>query len=134
MLSPSKPENLLYVIYGALNDEKIYSSSVDNKIDIDGGVNLEGGNVLDDRGWANDINNSLVDSHLISVPSVCSLTAWRFSRCHSQDLRGHSNWSPGFITLVLVLGSCDHLVARRFQMLNLSSLELYSVNKQKMKK
>jgi len=51
----------------------------DNEVDIDGGVDLEGGDVLDHGGWAVDINNSLVDSHLESVPGVGSLSAWGLS-------------------------------------------------------
>ena len=53
----------------------VCSLSEDDEVDIDGGVDLESGNVLDNGGWAVDINNSLVDFHHISVPGVGSLTA-----------------------------------------------------------
>ena len=106
---------------------KNWSSSGDDEIDIDGRVNLERSNVLDHRWWAHDVNNSLVDSHFISVPSVGSLTAWRLSRGNSQNLRWDSYWSSSFISLVL--SSCDHLIAGLLQVLHSSSLELHSVQK-----
>jgi hypothetical protein len=96
----------------------------DDEVDIDGGVDLESGDVLDHGGWAVDINNSLVDSHLISVPSVGSLTAWGLSGGDSQDFRWNSYWSFSFITHVL--GSDDDLVASPLKWLNFSSLEGHS--------
>ena len=102
----------------------------DNEVDIDGGVDLEGGDVLNHGGWAVDINNSLVDSHLISVPSVGSLTAWRFSHGDSQDFRWNSYWSFSFITLVLC--SDDDLVASPLEWLNFSSLEGHSKEQTKL--
>lgn len=100
------------------------SSSLHDQIDIDGGVNLEGGNILDDRGWAHDVNNSLVDFHHISVPGVGSLTAGRFSGGDSQNFRWNSNWSSYFVSLVF--GSGGHLVAGLLEMLDLSTLKLHS--------
>ena len=96
----------------------------DNEVDIDGGVNLEGGDVLDNGGWAMDINNSLVDSHLKSVPSVGSLTAWGLSGGDSQDFGWNSNWSFSFISLIL--SSNDDLVASPLKWLGFSSLEGHS--------
>ena len=96
----------------------------DNEVDIDGGVDLEGGDVLDHGGWAVDINNSLVDSHLISVPSVGSLTAWGLSGGDSQDFGWNSHWSFSFISLVLC--SDDDLVAGPLKWLSFSSLEGHS--------
>ena len=96
----------------------------DNEVDIDGGVDLEGGDVLDHGGWAVDINNSLVDSHLVSVPSVGSLTAWGLSGGDSQDFGWNSHWSSSFVSLVLC--SNDDLVACPLKWLNFSSLEGHS--------
>ena len=99
----------------------------DNEVDIDRGVDLESGDVLDHGGWAVDINNSLVDSHLISVPSVGSLTAWGLSGGDSQDFRWNSYWSFSFITLVL--SSDDNLVASPLKWLDLSTFKSHSKNK-----
>ena len=100
------------------------SSSGDDEIDIDGGINLEGGDVLDDRRWAHHINNSFVDSHFVPVPGVGAFTAWRLPGGDSQDLGGNSDWAPGLESLVL--GSRDHLAAGLLQVLHNSTLELHS--------
>ena len=105
---------------------QIISTSLfpDNEVDIDRGVDLESGDVLDHGGWAVDINNSLVDSHLISVPSVGSLTAWGLSGGNSQDFGWDSDWS--FSLVSLVLSSNDDLVASPLKWLGFSSLEGHS--------
>ena len=99
----------------------------DDEVDINGGINLESGDVLDDGGWAVDIDDSLVDSHLISVVGVGSLTAWRFSCGNDKVLGWHSAWSLGFITLVL--SSLDDLVASPLKWLNFSSFKGHSRKK-----
>ena len=113
---------------------QIISTSLfpDNEVDIDRGVDLEGGDVLDHGGWAVDINNSLVDSHLISVPSVGSLTAWGLSGGDSQDFRWNSNWAFSIITLVL--SSDDDLVASPLEWLNFSSLQGHSKKQLKVRR
>ena len=95
-----------------------------NEVDIDGGVDLESGDVLDHGGWAVDIDNSLVDSHLISVPSVGSLTAWGLSGGDSQDFGWNSNWA--FSVVSIVLSSDDDLVASPLKWLDFSTLEGHS--------
>lgn len=71
-----------------------------------------------------DINNSLVDSHLISVPSVGSLTAWGLSGGNSQDFGWNSDWAFSLVSLILC--SHDDLVASPLKWLNFSSLEGHS--------
>ena len=99
----------------------------DNEVHIDRSVDSEGGDVLDSGGWAVDIDDSLVDSHLVSIPSVGSLTAWGLSGGDSQDLGWNSNWSLGLVTLVL--SSNDDLVAGPLKWLDLSSLKSHSKQK-----
>ena len=48
----------------------------DDEVDINGGIDLEGSDFLDNGGWAVDINNSLVDLHLEFIIGVGSLSAW----------------------------------------------------------
>ena len=104
--------------------ERRSSSSRNDEIDIDGRVNLEGSDVLNNGRRTHDVNNSLVDSHFVSIPSVGTLTARRFSGGHSQNLRWDSNWASSVVSLVF--SSCDHLVAGLLQMIGSSTLELHS--------
>ena len=68
-----------------------------------------------------DVHDSLVDSHLVSVPSVGTLSAWRLSSGHSQDLGGHSNRASGVVALVL--GPSNDLIASVLERLDMSTLE-----------
>ena len=71
-----------------------------------------------------DIDDSLVDSHLISIPSVGSFTAWGFSGGNSQDLGWNSDWASSLVSLVL--GSNEDLVASPLEWLSFSSLKCHS--------
>lgn len=82
-------------------------------VDIYSWFQFERGDFLDQLGWAEQVNNSLVDSHLISVPSVGTLTAWTLSGGDSQDFSWDSYWSSYFEFVVF---SCiDDLAAGSFQ-------------------
>ena len=74
-----------------------------DEVYVNGGVNLEHGDVLDSGGWAVDIDNSLVDSHLVSVPGVGSFTARRFSGGNSQDF----GWNSGIERIFFPLRSIE---------------------------
>ena len=52
------------------------SLSKDDEVDVNGGINLEGSDVLNDGGWAVDVDDSLVNSHLVSIPGVGTFTTW----------------------------------------------------------
>ena len=71
-----------------------------------------------------DIDDSLVDSHLVSVPGVGSLTARRFSGGNSQDFGWNSDWTSSLVSLVL--SSDKNLVASPLEWLNLSSFQCHS--------
>ena len=98
-----------------------------DEVDVNWGVDLEHGDVLDGWRWAVDIDDSLVDSHLISVPGVGSLTTWRFSGGNSQDLGWNSDWTSGLVSLVL--GSNEDFVASPLEWLSFSSLKCHSIVK-----
>ena len=106
-------------------EEDRLSFSGDDEVDVNGGINLKGSDVLDDRWRAVDVNDSLVDSHFVSVPGVGTLTAWRFSGGYAQNLGWHSLWSSNFV--FLVFSSWDHLVAGILQVVHISPLELHSI-------
>ena len=107
--------------------ESICSLLPDDEVDVDGGVDLEGGDILDHGRWAHDVNHSLVDSHLESVPGVGSLTAWGFSGGNSQDFGWNSHWALGLV--ILVLSSNNDLIASPLEWLDFSSLEGHSTRK-----
>ena len=73
-----------------------------------------------------DVDNSLVDSHFISIPGVSSFTAWRFSAGDSQDLGWNSHWSASFVASSL--RSLNDLAASLLEWLDLSSLQSDSNN------
>tara|TARA_B110001450_G_C17250793_1_gene331463 strand:+ start:131 stop:511 length:381 start_codon:yes stop_codon:yes gene_type:complete len=98
--------------------------SEDDEVDIDGGVNLEGGDVLDDGGWAVDVDDSLVDSHLISIPGVGTFSAWRFSDGNSEDLGWDSVWTLNLVSLCL--GSGDDLGASVLESFDFSTFKSHS--------
>ena len=104
-----------------------YSLSLDDEVDINRGVNLEGGDILDNRWWAEDVDDSLVDSHLESVPGVSSLTAWWLSSGNSEDLSWDSDWSSNFITSILCSG--NDFTASPLKRLGFSSLKGHSSSK-----
>ena len=102
-------------------EERSGSVLEDNQVNIDRRINLEFGQILHDGGGAVDVHHSLVDSHLVSVPGVGSLSAGRFSASNSQDLGRDSDWAPRLVTLVL--SSSDDLVASELKRLDVSTLE-----------
>lgn len=104
-------------------EERGRSLGPDLEVDVDGEVNLEGGDFLDNRDGAEDIDDSLVDAHLISVPGVGTLTARRLSGGDSQDLGRDSSGAANFITLVRLEGTGDDLRAGSLERLHMSALE-----------
>ena len=93
----------------------------DDKVNIDGCINLEESDFFNRRGWAMDVDNSLVDSHLESIPSVGSFTTWRFTGGNSEDLGGDSDWPLNFV--IEFPSSFHNLVASGLQWLGFSALE-----------
>ena len=73
----------------------------DNQVNIYAGVDSEVSDFLDNAGGAVDIDNSLVDSHLKSVPGLGALSAGGLSGCDFKDLRGDTHGSVGLVALVL---------------------------------
>lgn len=87
--------------------EIVRSLLPDDKVHIYTGINSKVCDFLDDAGWAMDVNDSLVNTHLVSVPSLGTLSARTFTGCDSKNLCGNANWALGLVALVL--GSCDDL-------------------------
>jgi len=76
----------------------------DDEGDINTGVDSEVGDLLDDGRGAPDINDALVDSHLVVVVGVGTVTARGTARCHSQDLGGDTLRAGNFVALLLSTG------------------------------
>ena len=51
----------------------------DDEVNVDAGVDAEVGDLLDDAGGAMNVDDSLVNAHFKSVPSVCAFTAGALS-------------------------------------------------------
>jgi hypothetical protein len=80
----------------------------ESQIDLDSGINLDGGDVLKVIIGASEIDHSLEDSHLESVPGVSTLSARSLSASDLQDLGGNSDGSLN-LNVGEVLGSVDEL-------------------------
>ena len=105
------------------HDERACSHEENGEVDVDSGAHLERGDVLDNGDRAEDIDDSLVDAHLISVPGVGTLTARRLSSGDSEDLGGDSHGAASLITGILFLGSGDDLGAGSLERSDFSALE-----------
>lgn len=79
-----------------------------SEVDLDSGVDLDGGDGLEVVVGAGQVNHSLVNSHLESVEGVGSLTARGLSDVDHQGLGGDSDGTLDSDVLDL-LGSLDEL-------------------------
>ena len=70
---------------------------------------MEPYDLLNDFGGGEDINDTLVDSHLEAIPSVGTLTARGLTGGDAQDLGGHASGSLDLDALIL--SSTDEISA-----------------------
>ena len=103
---------------------EISSLLPDDKVDIYAWVDSEISNFLDNAWWAVDIDYSLVDSHLESVPSLGTLTARWLTGGDLKKLGGDAHGSLGLVALVL--GSSNDLSAGSLKRLGLSASKSHS--------
>jgi hypothetical protein len=99
----------------------------DDKVNIYTWVNSEISDLLDNTWWAVNINDSLVDSHLESIPSLRSLTTWTLSCGDSQNLCGNANWA--LCLVILIFGSSNDFSTCSFQRFDMSASEGHSNDK-----
>ena len=82
------------------------------------GLDVDGGDLLDDLGGAVEVDHSLVNSHLELVPGLATLSAGSLTGGDPQGLGGHPH---GALHLqLLVLGSLDQVAADLLQGLNIA--------------
>ena len=97
----------------------------DIDVDINSWLQFERSDFLDEFGWAEQVDNSLVDSHFVSVPSVGSLSTWGLPGGNSQTFGWDPDWAFSFE--VVILGSVDDLTASGFQWLYVQSSDGQSI-------
>ena len=67
-----------------------------------------------------------MNSHLISVPGVGTLSTWTLPGCDSQSFSWDSDWSLHFE--FMILGGIDNLTTGSFQRLDIQSSDSESIN------
>ena len=82
------------------------------------GLNVDGGDLLDDLGGTVEVNHSLVDPHLELVPGLTTLSAGSLTGGDPQGLSGHPD-GPLHLQL-LVFGSLDQVAADLLQGLDVA--------------
>ena len=95
-----------------------------NKVNIYSWVYSEISNFLDNAWWTVNIDDSLVDPHFKSIPSLATLSARCFSCSNSKNLCGNPNWA--FSLIILILGSGNNLGTCSFQWLDFLASESHS--------
>ncbi|KAH3664642.1 hypothetical protein OGATHE_003457 [Ogataea polymorpha] len=91
--------------------------SSNGDLDVDTWLNGDLGNLLDRLSWSVQVNVSLVDSHLVSLPGLGTLTVWSLSGRDSQGLSWHSNWT--LFEKVLSLSVLDDVLRHLLKLLDL---------------
>ena len=81
------------------------------------GLDVDGGDLLDDLGGGVEVDHPLVDPQLEPVPGLGTLSARSLSGGDSQGLGWHSDGSLDLE--VLVLGSSDEVTAHLLQRLDI---------------
>lgn len=85
---------------------------VDGNLHIDSRLKGNSSDLLDNRGRADQIDESLVDSHLITVPGVGTLTTGRLAGSDNQSLGGETGRTTDSEALELLLaGGTDEFRA-----------------------
>ena len=77
------------------------------------GFNADGCDLLDDLGWGVQINETFVDSHLETIPSLGTFSTRSLTGSDTKSLGWHTDWS--FYLEVLVLSSLDQIFAYCFK-------------------
>ena len=81
----------------------------DGHLNLDTGLDGDGGDLLDDVGGGVEVDEALVDAHLEPVPSVGTFTARRLADDELENLGGHAH---GALHLeALLLGAADEIRA-----------------------
>lgn len=96
---------------------------VDLQVDVDVHAHLERGDIPDDGDRAEDVDDALVDAHLVAIPGVGALAARGLPGGDAQDLRRDPDWAASLVSGSVLLGSADDLSASVLERLDLSALQ-----------
>jgi hypothetical protein len=80
----------------------------DGDLNLDSGLDVDLGDVLDDGLSGVEVDEALVDAHLVAVPSVGTITARALA---SGDAEGAGGQADGALDLDLLVGGAAHQVA-----------------------
>lgn len=88
---------------------------------LDTGLEVDGGELLDNLGGGVEIDQTLVDLHLEAVPGLGTLTAGGLAGGDAEDLGGETDGALD--TEVLVLGTLDQVGADLLEVLDVAGGE-----------
>merc|ERR1719352_846278 len=77
----------------------------DGHLNLYAGLDVDGGDLLDDLRGGMQVNDALVDSHLELVPGFGTLTARSLPGGNPEDLGWHPHWALNLQILVLWTGA-----------------------------
>ena len=97
---------------------------VDGEDDINTSVDLEVSDLLDNGGGAPHIDDSLVDSHLVVIVGVGTVTARGATGGHGEDLGGDTFGAGNFV--VVLFGTGNDLGASVLEGLDFTTTESHS--------
>merc|ERR1711978_853898 len=97
---------------------RVLGSIGDGHFNLYAGLNVDGGDLLDDLGGTVEVNHSLVDPHLELVPGLTTLSTRSLTGGDPQGLGGHPDGSLHL--QLLVLGSLDEVAADLLQGLDIT--------------
>ena len=95
-----------------------------DQVHVNAGVDSEVGDLLNDAGGAVNVDDSLVDAHLVAIVGVGTIAAGRATGGHGQHLGGDADDTTGFVALLL--GAADDLGASVLEGLGFATTEGHS--------
>jgi len=90
----------------------------DGNLNLDSGVNADGGDLADDVNSGVDVDQALVDAHLEAIPGLRTFTARGLAGGQTQVLGGHADRALN--ANGLGLGTVDEIGAHLLELLNLA--------------
>jgi hypothetical protein len=85
----------------------MHLSVLDGNLNLHSWKNRDGGDLLDNLRWRVQVNQTLVNTHLESIPGLTSFSVGGFSGGDTQELGWHTDWALDL--QVLLLGSSDEI-------------------------
>jgi len=95
--------------------------SRDGDLDLDAGLQADAGNLLDELAGGVQVDQTLVDLELITIPGLGTLTARSLASGDLEDLRGEAD--RALDTELLVLGAGDQVSRELLQVLDIAARE-----------